>query len=165
MTKKQIQFVGGLVAALALPPAIVLFTSVWFFSDLVVPEVVTTLVRSDASIGVISDLAKLMISMSIGVALASTWFYRQPHSQNVKTISHVGFLVAMAVALVSIYAGMRFLFDMAVQLQQTPFNLELLRGRLAVEGSTLLIQLSLLCAGAVLHHFHRDRRYRMTGGE
>lgn len=163
MDKSRIQLLTGLVAAFALPPVIVLFTSAWFFSDLVVPPVVTKLVKSDASIAILSDLAKLMISMSIGLALASAWFYRQPHHRPATRMLLAGFLLSMVAALISIYAGMRFMFDMAVQLQQTPFDLELLRGRLSTEGSALLIQLSLLCQAAVLHHFHRDRRHKLGG--
>jgi hypothetical protein len=152
------QIVSICIAAALAPFAIVFILSEGPFSGLVVPDLLTSLHRADTSITILADLSQLMITMSVGLALTATWFFRQPLKASAQRFSATMLCIAMLAAFTSIYSGLRFKFDMAMQLQQIPFDFELLKDRFYMQGNALLAQVSLVCVAAVVHHRMQDRR-------
>lgn len=154
----------AVAAALLTPPVLVALLSRLLFSAPVLPDVLPDQAPSpDLSVGTLIDLSQTLLSMSVGLAAAAIWLYREPLRQVADGLRMVVAGLGLLAALTSIYAGLRFQFDVAKQVLAMPLAFDLVANRLYWQGGALLFQLSLACAGAVLHLLHRDRRYRRDG--
>jgi hypothetical protein len=148
--------------SLVLPPLIAIALSAGPFSNLVFPEILREIHPSDEAITQLGDLTQLMISMSVGLGLASAWFYRQPLKPSLGHTAAIVLCTSMALAFVSIFAGLRFKFDLAMQLRVIPLDFDRVGNRLYWQGYAMLGQVSMLCLAGALHYLWRDGRF---GGE
>lgn len=143
-----------LFAAAAAPLLIVLVLAGGPFSTLVVPEMLAPaeLHPDPQAVVILADLPKTMMPMSVGLLVATAWLHRQRLTRDLGAGRPTLMVLAAMLAFVSIYAGLRFCYDLASQLRYIPLRLELLRSRLYWQGCALVLQVSVLCVAAVIHH-------------
>lgn len=115
-------------------------------SSPVVPEFLEEAKASDQVPAMIADVSKLMITFSSGLAVGSLALFNGLRKRKPGRLAIALVILALATAFVSIYAGLRFLFDMARQLSFVAFDFEPLRGRIYWQGAAMLVQVSALCA-------------------
>lgn len=142
------------------PIVVVLVLSAGPFAGSVVPDLVDTPVRSDQPAQLLNDLVKTMLTMSVGLSVAMVWLYRQPLKSATRHLPLALMVPAKALALTSIYAGLRFQFDMANQMRFIPLDFEAIQDRIYWQGGALLLQLSMVSMAATAYHLFRDRRFR-----
>lgn len=141
------------------PSFLIFLIGVFLFPGSALPDVVVSPSPSETIPIVLIELEKMLVSMAIGLGVASLWLYRQPLRKNCRRQGLVVLLGSLASGFASIYAGLRFMFDMSQQLQVMEIEFELLGGRLYFQGFSLALQLSFLCLAAALYFFFRDRRH------
>jgi hypothetical protein len=145
--------------SVTLPPVIAIALSAGPFSNLVFPDILREIHPSPEAATQLGSLAQLMISMSVGLGLASAWFYRQPLKPSLGHSAAIVLCVSMALAFVSIFSGLRFMFDLAMQLRVIQFDFDRVGNRLYWQGYAMLGQVSILCLAAALHYLWRDGRF------
>lgn len=145
------------------PVIVVLALSSFGFADPATPDIVEVIKPSEKSIDVFVTLAQVMITMSVGCAVASQWLFRQPLKRRYLRVQAVILCVSMAAALITLYSGLRFLYEIGAQLSLMSFEFSLVKSRLYLEGIGLLSQVSILSFNAVVHHYYRDERYSDRG--
>lgn len=146
--------------ALLIPFALVLLVSEVAFSDPIVPIVVFAEPMREQAAAMLGEVAKIMITLSVGAGVAAAFFYRQPVAARARWTATPIMAASMVLAVVSIFSGLRFLHDMGVQMSTTEINYLMIRSRLFLQGWALIGQVSLLSLAGVVHHLYRDRRYK-----
>jgi hypothetical protein len=140
------------------PLILIVPLSLGLFGNAIFPPFVLDRPQSDLPATMLADLTSLLISMSIGLAVASVVLYRQPLRDGGEHAGNIVLCLGMAAALVSIYSGLRFRYDLAQQLSFAPFDFSKLRMRIYLQGGALLLQVCLLSLRAMLHHLSRHAR-------
>lgn len=143
------------IAAFVAPIALAILLSRGPFGGRVVPEWVPGSTPSDLAIQVVSDVCSMMVSMAIGIAVTMGWLYRQPIRRSLGHTPAVLLSLGLVLAFVSIYSGLKFKYDMAMQIAVVHFNFDMLRSRILWQGCTLILEVSTLCVSGVLHYLFR----------
>lgn len=152
----------AVAAAFAAPIAVVLLVSVAMF-DSSTPDIVDPAQRQPdvaTAITMLADLSQTMTAMAIGILIGATWLFRQPLRPTAPRGPWLCLVTAAMLGLGSIYAGLRFRYDVAIQIIDAAFALDLVKDRLFLQGAALLLQFATFCAAATLYHRHRDGRAR-----
>lgn len=154
----------GCIAAACLPVVIILGLSIGPFSSPILPPIVLTDAMAGEGATMLAETSKIMITLSVGAAVTSAWFYRQPLRKRAQWAGTVVLALVLVFTFTSVFSGLRFLHDMGRQMLEAHIDYELLRGRLQWQGWGLILQTSLLCLAAAFHLQFRDRRYAARSG-
>lgn len=149
------------VVAMLIPPGLVVVLSTGPFASQILPDVIFAEPMQDQAATMLGEVAKIMITLSIGAGVASTFFYRMPLLQRARPVGTSAMACAAILAFISIFAGLRFLHDLGQQMIASPIQYALVQDRLHWQGWALIGQVSLLSLAGVLNHLYRDRRYGM----
>lgn len=143
---------------------VIVSLSVGPFSRRALPDLVLTPKVDVQAATTLSELSQVMITMSVGLFVAAGWVYNQPLKPNLRILKVLVFCVAALFCLTSIYAGLRFRYELGQQFRYVGFDFGLIGNRMTWQGSALLGQVSMLCLAAAMDFFYGDDHAGRRGG-
>lgn len=157
-TLKAFQIAISALGAFFAPVAIVAALSAGPFDTQLLPSIIVDEGKYELGVELLKTLSTTLITMSGGLAVSSVLIYRQKVRKLIHPAWNVLLACAMGAALISSFSGLRFLFDLSLQLIVMPIDFSLVETKLYFQGWALLAQTSILSLSAMLLHYFRDER-------